>query len=752
MAHSAPRPGVLALLALGLGACPEPCPEDQLDVAPACAPVDRGAIALANSSFESVPDPLARWGLADAPGVVASLVPGVDGCVAVAFAREDGQPIAKPARFTTVLDATALRGQRVRLSLWARVEGAVNSPPGVALRASAGRRGALTDMRSVAMTGEGWRLHTVELDVPPTSDHLHVVVGLGRAARVAVDGVVLDRVGPACPGCDPPAPLSEQDLEDLSALTRLFGHVRYFNPSLEARSVDWDRLALAGVQAALAADGPAELAAALERVLRPVAPRLELTVGEPARPRTHEPAPQRPLVLVRRNDGPESALFPLASLAAELPPGTPLPSAGAAARLDLGRGLSARVPLAVDVLPDDLARVASPAIVLDKPHGFTPDLGDRVTRLAAIVALGARLQHFSARLDRQDDAFEDVLADSLRRAATATDRYQLREVVWRALAAIGEGAARAHVDDDAALTYSLALAWTWLDGQVVVTAVDPELAPDLRPGDVVEAIDGRAIDSLLAERLEVAWGATEARRRMIAASLARRASGTSSLQIRRLDGSEHHVKVRAIHNAFAPRRKRPAGLTDLPGGILHINLDTMTPDELRAASARIAGARGLVLDVRSGVEPGVMSLFRATLGDLGAPERRYMIWPERHINPLAPPPAPAPATEPLPLPTRLAVLVDGNTQGRAEALADALRHHRGALVVGEPTVGSPGPLATIDLPGGLKAAFTEAPWHHASGHPAFAPLLPDLAVADTREAIAAGRDEPLEQAVAALWR
>ena len=98
------------------------------------------------------------------------------------------------------------------------------------------------------------------------------------------------------------------------------------------------------------------------------------------------------------------------------------------------------------------------------------------------------------------------------------------------------------------------------------------------------------------------------------------------------------------------------------------------------------------------------------------------------------------------------MLVDTNTQGDGEALADALRHHAGALLVGQPTVGAPDMPVRQTLPGDLQVFVSETPYRYTSGHPSFAPLQPDIIVPRTRAAIAAGRDESLEHAAAALSR
>ena len=77
-----------------------------------------------------------------------------------------------------------------------------------------------------------------------------------------------------------PAPASASpsttDLEELSALARLYGHVRFFHPSDEAATADWNTLAVHAVQRVTQATNRDELAAALEEVFHPFAPTLDV--------------------------------------------------------------------------------------------------------------------------------------------------------------------------------------------------------------------------------------------------------------------------------------------------------------------------------------------------------------------------------------------------------------------------------------------------------------------------------------------
>ena len=82
-----------------------------------------------------------------------------------------------------------------------------------------------------------------------------------------------------------------------------------------------------------------------------------------------------------------------------------------------------------------------------------------------------------------------------------------------------------------------------------------------------------------------------------------------------------------------------------------------------------------------------------------------------------------------------------------------VEHYRLAELVGEPTAGTNGNIATQHLPGGYDVTFTgmkvlkhDGTRHHGVG------ILPTAPVSPTLAGIAAGRDEQLEKAIEVVSR
>ncbi|MFA6570425.1 MAG: S41 family peptidase [Bacteroidota bacterium] len=67
-----------------------------------------------------------------------------------------------------------------------------------------------------------------------------------------------------------------QEIGNLRAFAKLYGYVRYFHPSDEASSIDWDKFAIYGVEKVKNAKNNDELKSKLEELFYPIAPTMQI--------------------------------------------------------------------------------------------------------------------------------------------------------------------------------------------------------------------------------------------------------------------------------------------------------------------------------------------------------------------------------------------------------------------------------------------------------------------------------------------
>ena len=197
----------------------------------------------------------------------------------------------------------------------------------------------------------------------------------------------------------------------------------------------------------------------------------------------------------------------------------------------------------------------------------------------------------------------------------------------------------------------------------------------------------------------------------------------------------------------------PVQRIDLPSGVRVLRFDRFDRDSLAWLRANLpeASTRGLVLDLRhnSGgkvwVERELLSHFLPPGAVTGRVVRRGRENVEKTV-----------ATKRR-FDGPLAVLVGPMSASAAEVSSAALRYHRRALLVGSETAGAVLMSRGYPLPGGGRVQVAIADWRATDGRRLEGVgVKPDLAVAQTLEAIRAGRDLPLEAAERAVvegrWR
>jgi len=87
------------------------------------------------------------------------------------------------------------------------------------------------------------------------------------------------------------SPAESQKIQNLRAFAKLYGYVKYFHPSDEASSIDWDKFAIYGVKQVKDSKDSKELKNALEGLFLPIGPTIQIYTSDqkPEDPMKHVP-------------------------------------------------------------------------------------------------------------------------------------------------------------------------------------------------------------------------------------------------------------------------------------------------------------------------------------------------------------------------------------------------------------------------------------------------------------------------------
>jgi C-terminal processing protease CtpA/Prc len=536
------------------------------------------------------------------------------------------------------------------------------------------------------------------------------------------------------------------------AFTRLFGYVRYFHPSDEAASTDWDRFAIDGVRAVEAAATPQELASTLGKLFRPVAPTVRVFAGgkpvalpsEQAKPASStarltlwkhtgvglgqkQPQIYSSVREVRDAVGPEAD------------PAQPV-------TLDLGAGVTASVPTALwtdggNTLP------RQPAAVQPNPRSTTA--ADRATRIADVVIAWNIFQHFYPYFDVVPVNWPAVLRDYLPQAATS-DENRFLQVLQQFVATLQDG--HGGVNGGGAPGAFLPFAWEWIQDSLVVTHADGQ---EIQRGDVVTMVDGRPAAMAIADKERMVSSATPQWRRYRALMELTMGPLNSEvvLQVRTGDGPSREVRVRRAGRLV--REPKPEVVQELRPGVFYVDIDRTTTEQWQKALPSLAAASAVIFDLRG--YPRATPVFiqhiittpvqsaRWQVPVATRPDRQGVTYLESgrwNLQPLTPQ-----------IKGKLAFVTDGRAISYAESCLGIIEHYKLAEIVGGPTAGTNGNVNPFQLPGGYSVAWTgmrvlkhDGSRHHGVG------ILPTIPASRTIAGVAAGRDELLERAIEAVTR
>ncbi|MEQ7123088.1 S41 family peptidase [Actinopolymorpha sp. B11F2] len=432
-------------------------------------------------------------------------------------------------------------------------------------------------------------------------------------------------------------------------------------------------------------------------------------------------------------------------------------------------------------------RLTGPPLVLPappayEPDGTSPDLPSREARLLGLFKLWCVLGEFSPHLEYADLDWPRLLDEWVPRVEAAGTIATWGEVLLELTAHLNDShvsvnhALREQVFVARSATHAPPIRLLALGDRVVVgepldgTESGSEDGHQLVPGMEVTQVDGRTLTDVAAEYAPLISASTPQARmaRLSRVVLLGPAHSPAELTV---SSGGHDRKVTVTRSRPAAQLSPPAHDQEAARWVEEFGyLDLATaesPAVVDAAFARFVDAPGLLLDMRGyprcyprgTVVPRLIdrpchsphyhfplrSGARRGGGGGTTPGRDHVAeyWTQEHYL-IHPDPD-------LHYGGEVAVLIDDRAISQSEDFCICLRNAGRGIFVGTPTAGTNGNVTWVDLPGGASVSFTGMRVTYADGS-RFQNLgiHPDILVAPTPEGLAAGRDDVLEAAIAAL--
>jgi hypothetical protein len=418
------------------------------------------------------------------------------------------------------------------------------------------------------------------------------------------------------------APSPADTVANLRAFAKLYGYVRFFHPSDEASSIDWERFAVLGAGRVLDCSDAESLRSTLVGLFRPLAPTVQVygagtqptDVGLTDNSRTYLPVcwqhrgPGLPEAdrIMKETYGQGSTYTslrtnrPMQDERTGLPEFGACPGPGDCVDKSLDRGLSCRVPLCLwsengQTLPcADSAALDRLRADLDAVEPDTPDLPPSAARLGAVVIAWTAAQHFYPYFDVVPTNWDAVLTDAVSSALAVDSRIEFHRTLRRMAVALHDGHANASDlhSDKCMVKARLEV----VEGRIVVISA-PE-ATGLRQGDVLLEINGRPAFEVLEEEEQHISGSPHWRR---ALGLARLLFGPKSVPLRYVVERGTGTALVSVEPDNPPSLPLSCDTGDcvreLEPGIWYVDM-TRALEEINSNMDALAQARGVVFDLR----------------------------------------------------------------------------------------------------------------------------------------------------------
>ena len=438
-----------------------------------------------------------------------------------------------------------------------------------------------------------------------------------------------------------------------------------------------------------------------------------------------------------------------------------VPAIGEAIDEEIAPSLRCRLPVALytdgkTTLPaGDAAALKALQADLDKVPLETLKADDEALRLGGVIISWNVLQHFYPYFDVVDTDWDAALTEALRGALADRTEKDFLGTLRRMLARLQDGHAR--VNHPMMKGWSgLPLALDLVEGRIVVAATgDPE---KIQVGDLVLAIDGVPALQIQREQEDLTSGTPQWRRLSALWQLTFGDEGTTAKV--RLQRGDAVVEVESKRGRVGPQgmtsRHKHQQIEKLEEGIYYVNLARATMAEIDARIDELAGARGIVFDLRGypngndrvirHMIDGPVQSARWNVPLITYPDHRRVEGYDTSGRWTLQPKAPR-------LRGKLVFLTDGRAISYAESVMGIIEAYRLAEIVGETTAGTNGNVNSIDLPGGFSLRYTgmkvlkhDGSQHHLVG------IRPTVPVERTLKGVLEGRDEFLEKALEIIRR
>ncbi len=568
---------------------------------------------------------------------------------------------------------------------------------------------------------------------------------------------------------------------NLVAFAKVYGYVKYFHPSDEASSINWDQFALYGAEKIQHCRNDEQLVKVLNELFKPIAPSIKFnTSDKEVENNSYEILPLDSSTLTQvfwQHEGlglgsqHQGESYKSAKVIVEngVSKGSLFdsnPEMDATISKEIKNNLTVSLPIVLD--KDYLGTYPRPnheALKQLKSNlkDYRTDLRKTSARLGNVIIIYNVFQHFYPYHDVVNVDWNQELEKALEKSFTDITQEDHLTTIEQMMSPLKDGHVGVSGGHTINRAYTPPFYWEWIENKLIITNVLAdnnnitnllETRFKLKVGDEVTHINGIAAKEYFKKIESRISAATNGFLKYAAQykSLLGEEGSTINLTINSMDIS----LTRSIHisREFPPFMVNEYTNKRIEDGIEYLNFNNISMEEIKELFPRLVKSEAIICDLRGYPNSNhefikhLMITNDTTTNWMQVPQ---IVYPDHQVptgfrisnwtDEMKP-------TAPFLGDKKIIFITDGRAISYAESFLSYIEGYNLATIVGEPTAGTNGDINIFSIPGGYHIRWTgkkvikhDGSQFHGIG------IEPDILVRKSIAGIKEGIDEQLEVAI-----
>ena len=572
-------------------------------------------------------------------------------------------------------------------------------------------------------------------------------------------------------------------VSSMTTFSKLYGYIKYFHPSDECSSINWDKFAVYGAEQVAKCKDQSELLITLNKLFIPIAPTIQIvktseqlnfdtTLIIPPNLKLFKvmtwqhlglgfeskvPSSRNPFKSERLNSGKnDKPLFEKHALPGDL------------ISENIGFGLTCTFPLALYGNEDHTYPKANNKALSELKLELNAEWLDSsseprlYTHIGAIIKCWNILRHFYPYQETREIPWEENLEMAISEALEVKDAYGFLRLLRKMTASLNDGHlginSNLHLDME---SHYPPIKWEWIEGKLMITDIfDPQFA-NIKY-HIVEEIEGKHPNAFFKEKeMYISAGNEGSKQNKIEKyyALFGRQNSELNLLLSDAEGNEKSIALkRSLKNLSYIKNVNKInedGIRKLERSFYYINLMNVEMSDIRKMLRKLKNADGIIFDVRGKPTGESYEVIQYLLPHPDTSKNWMQIpqiiypnhqklqgyqsngWSLTNLKPH--------------IKNKIVFLTDANAVSFAESILSFIKHYRLGTIMGQTTAAANGDVNYFSLPGKYQFVMTGMLVKQHNGD-RFIGVEPDIPLEKTIDGIRNGKDDFLVKALQFLRR